>query len=152
MLSSGSVVRINAILTRVSLMRLPWGICGAILTPVAFLQMRELFLQLSGGHAFDVLDDLGRAQGRWTRYQDMHVIDADMALDNGQFAAHTHLTDNVARAFGYLSAQHLIAVLGSPHQVVLDVVDRVSTFAIFWHVYPRRDRLEDNSSALKLFA
>src|SRR5258706_13322400 len=108
-----------------------------VLTPVSFLQMLEFFLQLAGRDAFDELNNFGWRQQRWTRHQDMHVIDAHMTFHNADVAAHTHLLDDVARSFGHLGAQHMVAIFRGPYKVVLDVIDGVSTFAILWHDYPR---------------
>src|SRR5437667_9490202 len=65
--------------------------CPQMPSPVAFLQMRELFLQLAGRDAFDVLDYFGWRQSGRTRHQHMNVIDTDMTLDYFDVTAHTHL-------------------------------------------------------------
>ena len=107
-----------------------------VLTPLAFLQMREFFLQFAGRDAFDELDDFGWREQWWTRDQNMDMIDADVAFHNRDVAAHAHLFDEVAGSFGYLGTQHVVAIFRGPHEVVLDVIDCVSTFAILWHDYP----------------
>jgi len=56
----------------------------------------------------------------------MHMADAQMALDNRDFAAHTDLADDFACSFGDLTAQHVIAVFGDPHQIAGTAVHCIS--------------------------
>ena len=104
--------------------------CPQMLSPIAFLQVRELFLQLARRHAFELWHKLGWTQQRWTRHQHMDVIATDMPFHNLNVSAHCYRPENLPCPFRDLAAQALIAILADPHQVVLDVIDGLASLPI----------------------
>jgi hypothetical protein len=64
----------------------------------------------------------------------MDVIHTDMPCHNLNVAAQAHLAQDLARSFGHFTAQNLVSIFRDPHQVILDVVDRMGSFVIVWHV------------------
>ena len=63
----------------------------------------------------------------------MDVIDTDMAFDNLNVPAQSDLAQDLAGAFGHIPTQHVVTILCHPYQVILDIVDRMDSFAILWH-------------------
>lgn len=104
-----------------------------MLSPIAFLQMRKFLLQLPRRHALQVLRDFSWTKQRRTRHQHMHMVNTHMPFQNMHISAHTYLSKNRARPLGYLPTQHLIPIFRHPHQMVLNVIERVRSFPVFWH-------------------
>ena len=67
----------------------------------------------------------------------MDVIDTDMPFDNLNVSAQTHLTQHVTRPFRNVTTQHLVAIFCHPHEVVLDVVDRMAPLSYSGMGQPR---------------
>jgi hypothetical protein len=44
-----------------------------------------------------------------------------------------NLSNQIAGTLGHLPAQNLVTVLGNPHQVILDIAQRVPALSIFGH-------------------
>src|SRR5258706_5574082 len=96
-----------------------------VLAPVTLFQQGKLVLQLARRYAFDELSNLSRTERGRCRHPQMHMIATDMPLQKGDFTAGTHLPDDFSCAFCRLTAQDLLTVLRDPHQVILNVVDRM---------------------------
>lgn len=94
-------------------------------TPVPFVQMNEFLLKQARTAPLEVLHDGGRAKFGWTTDQKMNMVRPHMPLDNPNLTTQTALTDQLARPFRYGPAQHLVAILRHPDEVVLDLIDRV---------------------------
>ena len=58
---------------------------------------------------------------------------ANVPFEYLDVTAHTALSDKFPGSFGNLTAQHLVAVLRHPYEVVLDVVNRVCARSILCH-------------------
>ncbi len=104
-----------------------------MLAPVSLFQQREFILQFPRRYSLDELGDL-----RWTeigrrRHHQMHMVTTDVALQDGDFSAGTDLADNVACPFRRFSPQHLVAIFRHPHEVILNVVDRMRSLPILRH-------------------
>src|SRR5882724_6713264 len=107
--------------------------CPQMLTPIALLEQGELVLQFARRNAFDILNNLGWTQGRWTGDHEVNMVTAEMTFQDGHLSTRTDLADNFSRSFGGFAAQHLIAVFGYPHKVILNIVDRMRSLAIVGH-------------------
>src|SRR5258708_27312054 len=103
------------------------------LAPIALLQVRKLILQFTRGRPLQILGYFGWTQLRRTRHQQVNVVHADVPLQNVDVSAHTDLPDDLARALGDVCSQHLVPVFCNPHQVVLNIIGGVRSFAILWH-------------------
>jgi len=104
-----------------------------VLSPIALLQMRKFLLQFPRRYSLQVWHDFGWTQQRWTRHQHRHMVSTHMPLQNGYIPAQAHLSQYLTRPLGHLPPQDLIAVFRHPHQMILDVIERVRSFAIVWH-------------------
>src|SRR5689334_22832054 len=122
--------------------------CPQMLSPIAFLQVRKLILQFARGRSFQILSDFGWAQLWRARYQQVDMVNTDMALHDGDVSAQAQLADDFARSFSNFRSQYLVTVFGHPHEVILDVIRRVWPFAILWH----SSLVCGNYTLLKLFA
>ena len=60
-----------------------------------------------------------------------------MPFDNLNVSAQTHLTQHVTRPFRNVTTQHLVAIFCHPHEVVLDVVDRMAPLSYSGMGQPR---------------
>ena len=81
----------------------------------------------------------------------MHVIGADMPFQNGDIPAHAHLADQLTSALSHFASEHLVSILGDPHAMVLEIVDRVRPVAIVRYSLPFRGG-GNNRNLLKRFA
>ena len=124
--------------------------------PIALLQMRKLILQQPRRPSFQVLHHFRWAQLRPTRHQDMDMVLTHMPPDDFDFSTQTTLQDQLSSSLGHFAAQDMIALLRHPHKVVLDIIDRMRSFAIVCHfrlpLIPILGRLLYLNSLLKLFA
>ena len=118
--------------------------CPQMLAPIALAQVRKLFLNLARRDAFEILHQFGGAEKWRTRHQQMDMIRPNMPLHYRHFAAHTDLSDDVARSFGHFRSQHFVAIFCHPHLVVLDVVDSMRSFSVFRHITFSYYSLEGN--------
>ena len=99
--------------------------------PVTTLQLRDFQLQQPRRTAFDVLNPQHHQQTWRERRKQMHMIPTHVALENRDVLDHTNLTDRIPRPQRDRPREHRIPILRYPHQVALDVVDRMRPVAIF---------------------
>ena len=105
--------------------------CPNMLTPVTFFKMRELLLQHARRTTLDLLHYLTRRQMPRGCNQDVNMIFAHVPLFYQQIVLLTYLSDHLPNSKFHFSCKNMVTVFCHPHKVLLDVVYRVRTFAIF---------------------
>ncbi|MNF66775.1 hypothetical protein D3C84_485730 [compost metagenome] len=78
----------------------------------------------------DPSHDLARRQTRRTTHQNVDVILAHHTLYYPDLKRLTRLPHQLAYSLGHLPTQYLVAVLGHPDKVILDLVDRVTSVSV----------------------
>lgn len=104
--------------------------CPEVSPPVALLQHRELLEPFAGGTPFDPAHDLTRCHGGRCRDEDVHMILAHDPLQNLDLEDLACLPDQLSHAQRHITCEDLVAVLGDPDKVVLDVLNRVTAISI----------------------
>ena len=103
-----------------------------MLAPVTFAKMRKFLLDKPRTAALDVLGNLtGRQLGR-TRNMKVDVVFADMAAQHRDPSGLAGLTDKFADAQGNVSLQYVVTIFRHPNKVILDVVNAMRTFTVFF--------------------
>jgi hypothetical protein len=110
--------------------------CPEMPSPISLLQVRKLVLQHLRRPSLQILHHLGRSQSWWTRHQQMDMVLAHVPSQDLDVSTHTALPDQLSCSFSHRSTQHMIAILGHPHKVVLDIIDCVRPFTILDHCLP----------------
>ena len=97
-------------------------------------QVRELHQQLVTGLALEVLHHFAHRQiGRY-RYKQMDVVLTHMPFDYLYLIRSTDLSHQFAHPRPNHPTQHRPAVLGNPHQVILEIVFRVTRRSVDLHM------------------
>jgi len=101
-----------------------------VLSPVPFLQLRELHLQFSRGYPLDLLEEF-RDGYRW-RYRDEHVdvVRGNRTGDYFDVEIVANHADLLFRLFSDSSFEDLEPVLGYPDDVQGDAVERMGSLAV----------------------
>ena len=71
---------------------------------------------------------------RWARYEQMHVVLADVPLDDLNLELRADIPHNLPQTDAYVRLQQLFAVLRDPHKVVLQVKSCVRRSPIMLHL------------------
>ena len=79
------------------------------------------------------LHQVARRHMRWAGDEQPHVIDADMSLENLDLQLRTDRPDDLAEPEADVTPQQLLAVLGDPHQVELDIKAGVGGPSVVLH-------------------
>ena len=67
---------------------------------------------------------------RWHRYQQMYVVYCYVAADYIHVQGDTGLTNQFAQPKPYFTSQHRLAILGYPHKMVFQIINRMRSFSI----------------------
>ena len=99
-------------------------------TPVTSLQFTKLLQKQLGAPPLEPLDQIADTQRRGVRQVQMDVVLTDDALQNMHIQGVTGLAQQVPAPYLYIPRQHLVTVFCTPHQMHLQVVDRMSAGAL----------------------
>lgn len=99
-------------------------------SPKLSAQLAELFQHPSAATSLDSLHQLAYRYLRRYRHQQMHMVHSNMPTQDVDIQLGTRLPNQFAQATHYLSAQHWLAILGDPHQVVFQIVNCVRCLAV----------------------
>ena len=105
--------------------------CLKMLPPIPFLNMGKLLEYFSRGTPLHPLHDVRRRDIRWGRNQDMHMVLARHSSQYLNLKPFTGLTNKFPQPKCKISLQQLVAVLGYPNKMILDLVLCMATLAIF---------------------
>ena len=86
-------------------------------TPEPLLEMRVLLKQLPGCTTFEPSHDV-------------YVIATDNPFDYPDFERLAGLSHQLSHPQRHLSLQYLVAVLGDPHKVIFDLINRVAAVSV----------------------
>ena len=101
-----------------------------MLNPVALLQVRKLFKQVTGRATLDTPHDLARRQRRWCTDQDVNMILAHHAFHDPYLEGLAGLPHQLSHTLRNFTPLHCVAVLRHPDKVVLNLKHGVATVAV----------------------
>ena len=104
--------------------------CPEVSSPELSTQFTELFQHPSAAAALDSLHQLAHRQFGWHRDQQVNMVRCYVPTQDGQIQRSTSLPHQFAQPNGYLAAQYGFAILGDPHDVILEVIDRMRCLSI----------------------
>jgi hypothetical protein len=104
--------------------------CPQVPPPELAAQFTKLGQHPPTAASFQPLHQLTHRQTRRHRHQQVNVIDRYMPGDDVHIQRLAGLTDQLAQADGDLTAQYRLAILGDPHHMVFQVVNRVCRLAV----------------------
>ena len=104
--------------------------CPEVSPPVALFQHGKFLEQLTRGASLDPAHDFARGHVRRGRDEDVHLIFAHHPLQDLALEELTSLPHPLSYTQGDISGEHLVAVLGDPYEMILDVVNRMTAVSI----------------------
>ena len=104
--------------------------CPQVSSPKLSAQLAKLLHHPSAATSLDSLHQLAHRYLWRHRHQQMHMVHSYMPTQDVHIQRGARLPNQFAQATRYLSTQHWLAILGDPHQVVLQIVNCVSCFAV----------------------
>src|SRR5262249_54458861 len=102
-------------------------------TPALLVQMAELLEELSRRLALDPLHEVARRDMRRAGDEQVNMILTHMPLEDLDLQLRTDVPHELPQADGDIRPQQLLAVLGDPHQVELDVKARMGGPSVVLH-------------------
>jgi hypothetical protein len=99
-------------------------------SPKLSAQLAKLLHHPSTTSPFDSLHQLAHRYLWRHRHQQMYVVFSHMSTQDVHIQCSTRLPSQFAQATRYLSAQHWLAILGNPHQVIFQIIDCVRRLAV----------------------
>ena len=103
--------------------------------PELLVQVPKFHHQLSRRFPLNVLHDLAGRHVRRSGHQNMDMIPRYMPLQNLDVVGPAHFPNQFPKPNCHLSDQHRFAVLGRPHEVVLDIKTRMCRSAVILRAY-----------------
>ena len=100
-------------------------------TPIALLDMRELFKQLSRCSSFNSPHDLTWGHFRRSTYQYMYMVFAHHPFHDLDFKRIACLLHQLFHTQSDFTNQYLVSVFRHPYKVVLDAKNRMASISIF---------------------
>jgi len=104
--------------------------CPQMSSPELAIQFSELLQHTSAAAPFQALNQLADRQAGRNRDQQVNVIRRHMTADDIHIQRHTRLPDQLSQPKCNLSPQHRLAILGDPHYMVFQIVNRVCCLSI----------------------
>ena len=105
-----------------------------MLPPVLLPESGRLLEELAGGLALAVLGEAGDAQLGWVGEEEVHVVATHVAFQDLHLVRDADLPEEVANAEANPTHEDGTAVLRTPDEVHLEVVDGVGTVPVELHV------------------
>ena len=99
--------------------------------PVALFQVRKTFKQFRRTSSFYAPHYFARCHVGWRRYQNMHMILTDDALQYLYFKGFTRLPNQFPYSQPYVTFQHLITIFRYKYKMVLYLENRMTAVTIF---------------------
>jgi len=93
-------------------------------------QLAKLLQQFPTTASFDTLHQVAHRHLRGYRHQQMHMVNGYMSAQDIHLQRRTCLPNQFAQPNGYFAPQYRFPILGNPHHVIFQVIDRVGCFSI----------------------
>lgn len=107
------------------------------LAPVAFADVLELLLDFPRRTSFGPVDEVADRDMRRYLDEQVDMVARQGAVDDGHAQLRANLPDDVPHSDPHLALQCLVAVLGSPDDMVTMMENRVTAGRISHSLYPR---------------
>ena len=99
-------------------------------SPKLPVQLAKLLQHLPAASSFDPLHQLAhRYLGRY-RYQQMDMVWRNVSFHDVHIRGRAGLSHQLSQSYPNFASQHWLSVLGNPHQMVFEVINRVRCLAV----------------------
>ena len=115
-------------------------------SPKLPVQLAKLLQHLPAASPLDPLHQLAHRYLRRHRYQQMHMVWRNVSFHDVHFLARAGLFYQLSQSLTNFTSQHWLAILGYPHQMVLQIIDRMRCLTVTHDHILLRPRLWSNPS------